>query len=335
MPLAGDPEVLLASAEQLAGVARTLDAVRGEMVAHARSITAGWTGLAASQAAARTEGDAEDLRRAVDAVAGVVGPLRTYADELRTAHREFDLGEQQRAQPATAPAGLTAMTSVAERALASNEVAARVFDAALAVPATTPRTGGGTGLGAALAEGGNLAASLGSAVLHHPGSTFAVAGGGAIATLSAAGVLAGTAATATGLGSPIGVPLTGASVAGVAIGAGLAGAGAVDLTQHALGDDRVAPFRVDADAGDVVPPFDPPSEISGMTEHGRERAEGRDGVGVSDEAMADAVAHPTVPPAPQANGTFRYEGRDAVVSLNERGEVVTTWARTSNGWRNR
>jgi hypothetical protein len=90
---------------------------------------------------------------------------------------------------------------------------------------------------------------------------------------------------------------------------------------------------VDADA-DVLS-FEPPSEISGMTEHGRERAEGRDGVGVSDEAMADAVAHPTVPPAPQANGTYRYEGRDAVVSLNERGEVVTTWARTSNGWRNR
>ena len=332
MPLSGDPDALLASAEQMAGVARALDAVRGEMVAHARSITAGWTGLAAPQAAARIESDAEDLRRAVDAVAGVVGPLRTYADELRSAHRGFDLGEQQRAQPATAPVGLAAMASAAERALAANETAARVFEAALAGPVTTPQTGGETGLGAALAEGGNLAASLGSAVLHHPGSTFAVAGGGVIATLSAAGVLGGTAATATGVGSPIGVPLTGASVAGVAVGVGLAGAGAVDLTQHALDDDRVTPFRVDAVAD--VPSFDPPSEISGMTEHGRERAEGRDGVGVSDEAMADAVAHPTVPPAPQANGTYRYEGRDAVVSLNERGEVVTTWARTSNGWRN-
>ena len=263
MPLAGDPEALLASAEQMAAAVLTLGAVRGEMVAHARSITAGWTGLAAPQAAARIEGDAEELRRAVDAVAGVIGPLRTYADELRTAQREFDLGEQQRSRPATVPAELAAMTSAAERALAANEAAARVFEAALAVPATTPQAGGGTGLGAALAEGGNLAASLGSAVLHHPGSTFAVAGGSVIATLSAAGVLGGTAATATGVGSPIGVPLTGASVAGVAVGAGLAGAGAVDLTQHALGDDRVAPFRVEADAGDVVPPFDPPGEIRG------------------------------------------------------------------------
>ena len=72
-----------------------------------------------------------------------------------------------------------------------------------------------------------------------------------------------------------------------------------------------------------------------MTEHGRNGPRGGTAFGVSDEAMADAVAHPTVPPAPQANGTYRYEGRDAVVSLNERGEVVTTWARTSNGWRNR
>ncbi|WP_433027740.1 WXG100 family type VII secretion target [Actinomycetospora sp. CA-053990] len=336
MPLAGEPEALLASAEQMAGVARTLDAVRGELVAHARSITAGWTGLAAPQAATRIEGDAEELRRAVDAVAGVVGPLRTYADELRTAQREFDLGEQQRSQPATVPAGLAAMTSAAERALAANEAAARVFEAALAVPATTPQTGGGAGLGAALAEGGNLAASLGSAVLHHPGSTFAVAGGGVIATLSAAGVLGGTAATATGVGSPVGVPLTAASVAGVAVGAGLAGAGAVDLTQHALGDDRVTPFRVDADAG-VVAPFDPPGEISGMTRHAEERAAGRDGgTGVSGEAMADAIANPTEEPSYQShNRTYVYRGRDAEVVLNEEGRVVTTWATSSRGWRNR
>ena len=77
------------------------------------------------------------------------------------------------------------------------------------------------------------------------------------------------------------------------------------------------------------------ASLRSMTEHGRQRAEGRDGVGVSDEAMADAVANPLTTPKPQDNGTYRYEGKDAIVSLNERGEVVTTWARTSNGWRNR
>lgn len=332
MPLAGDPDVLLTSAEQLADAARALGAAHDEMVARARSIAVDWTGPAAPPTVARLEGDAEAVRRTADAVASLVGPLRTYSDELRAAQREFDLGEQQRAQPVTAAEGFAAMTAAAERALRANGTAARAFDAALTAPATAA-AGGGSGLGAALAEGGNLAASLGSAALHHPASTFAVAGGGVLATLSAAGVLGGTAATATGVGSPLGVPLTGASIAGVTAGVGLAGAGAVDLTQHALGDDRVAPFRVDTDAGGL--PFDPPGGISGMTEHGRQRAEGRDGVGVSDEAMADAVANPTVPPEPQTNGTYRYEGRDAVVSLNERGEVVTTWARTSNGWRNR
>ncbi|MHC1561432.1 hypothetical protein ACR9E3_20930 [Actinomycetospora sp. C-140] len=195
----------------------------------------------------------------------------------------------------------------------------------------TPQSGG---LGSVLGEGGNLAASLGNAALQHPLSGLAVLGGGALAALGAAGVLGGTAATATGVGSPVGVPLTGASLAAVTAGVGLAGAGTIDLTQHALGDDRVAPFRVDADVDGL--PFDAPTEVHGMTEHGRRRAEGRDGgTGVSDEAIADAVAHPLTTPVPQDNDTYRYEGRDAVVSLNERGEVVTTWARTSNGWRNR
>lgn len=136
----------------------------------------------------------------------------------------------------------------------------------------------------------------------------------------------------------MGVPLTGASLAGLTAGVGLAGAGVIDLTQHALGDDRVAPFQVndDTSADAARPPFDPPDEITGLTRHGAERAEGRDGVGVSSEAMADAVANPTSPPQYQEkSGTYRYEGREAVVSLNEQGQVVTAWARTSNGWRNR
>ena len=76
------------------------------MAAHARSITADWSGLAAPLALARITGDAESVRRAAEAVAGVVGPLRTYADELRAAQRDFALGEQQRAAAGAPPAGL-------------------------------------------------------------------------------------------------------------------------------------------------------------------------------------------------------------------------------------
>jgi hypothetical protein len=140
------------------------------------------------------------------------------------------------------------------------------------------------------------------------------------------------------VGSPVGVPLAGLSAAGVAAGAGLAGAGAIDLTRHALGDDRVTPFQVNEETGGgaATPPFDPPGEITGLTRHAEERAVGRDGgTGVSDEAMADAVANPTEAPVYDAGRfTYRYKGVDATVVLNEQGRVVTTWAESSRGWRN-
>jgi hypothetical protein len=330
MPLAGNPDALLAAADELDGAARTLGTVADALTSHGRSTTVTWTGLAAPMALERIDGDAEDVRRAAGAVAGVVGPLRTYADELRVAQRDFALGEVQRDQ--------ALMGSAAERALVANEAAAWAVQAAAdalpgAPPATTPQTGG-PGLGA-LAEAGNIAASLGNSALQHPASGLAVVGGAALAGVSAVGVAGGTAVTATGVGSPVGVPLAGLSAAGVAAGVGLAGAGAIDLTQHALGDDRVTPFQVNEETGGEAgsPPFPAPSEITGLTRHGAERAEGRDGHGVSDEAMADAVANPVKPPEYRPNGTYRYEGQDAVVSLNERGELVTTWAKTSNGWR--
>lgn len=56
------------------------------------------------------------------------------------------------------------------------------------------------------------------------------------------------------------------------------------------------------------------------------------GSGVSDSAMDDAVENPTEV-VPQANGTYRFVGTDATVVLNRAGQVVTTWARNSAGWR--
>jgi hypothetical protein len=85
------------------------------------------------------------------------------------------------------------------------------------------------------------------------------------------------------------------------------------------------------------PPFPPPKQINGFTDHGRERIEGRDGHGVNDNAMQDAVSNPTEPPQfvpDQHGGTWRYDGKDATVCLNENGQVTTAWASNSNGWRN-
>ncbi|WP_242657843.1 hypothetical protein [Mycobacterium kubicae] len=51
-----------------------------------------------------------------------------------------------------------------------------------------------------------------------------------------------------------------------------------------------------AHPGTAEPPFPPPTQISGFTDHGREQINERDGHGVNDRALQDAVEHPTKPP---------------------------------------
>ncbi len=89
--------------------------------------------------------------------------------------------------------------------------------------------------------------------------------------------------------------------------------------------------------GTAEPPFPPPQQINGLTEHGAQRVNGRDGHGVNDNAMQDAVNNPIKPPQfvpDQFGGTWRYDGKDATVCLNEKGQVTTAWANNSSGWRN-
>ena len=84
------------------------------------------------------------------------------------------------------------------------------------------------------------------------------------------------------------------------------------------------------------PPFPPPQKINGFTAHGQERVEGRDGHGVSDSALQDAVEHPMGPPmyaSDQHGGNYTYVGKDATVILSEDGKVVTAWSSGRNGWR--
>ena len=72
--------------------------------------------------------------------------------------------------------------------------------------------------------------------------------------------------------------------------------------------------------------------ITGFTQHGLEQALGRDGVGVSDSAMADAVANPE-DVIPQSGGAVKYVGKNAVAVLNSDGKAITTWATNSAGTR--
>lgn len=94
------------------------------------------------------------------------------------------------------------------------------------------------------------------------------------------------------------------------------------LASEAGGDDAVNPVDTDDSPPqeDTASEFaEPPREISGRADHGEERAQGRDGHGVSDGAMQDAVENPVKSPKEQSGGTFRYDGQGATVVLNPGG----------------
>ncbi len=74
------------------------------------------------------------------------------------------------------------------------------------------------------------------------------------------------------------------------------------------------------------------AEITGFTKHGLAQAISREGVGVNEQAMLDAVNAPSKV-IDQADGTTRFVGKDATVVLNREGHVVTTWANSSDGTR--
>lgn len=295
MPIPGDPDAVLDASQQLSQAATALASAHDAVLAHGRAITVDWSGLAAPLALARIEQDAADVQHVAEATNQVVGPLATYADELRSAQADYAHGEH------LLEAGRTALTAAStisdadrarqsvddatsvmnhaeERALVANETAARAFAAAGASldglvgrappPAGTPAGG----LGSPLAEMGNSLISTGNAALHHPLDGLAVLGGGALATVGVLGVVGSLAADATGAGAVVGVPVGGASLAAATFGVGLAGAGLLDIATHAAGDNRVTPFQVDAASSrSEMPPGPITDTILEATEEGRQK----------------------------------------------------------------
>ena len=76
--------------------------------------------------------------------------------------------------------------------------------------------------------------------------------------------------------------------------------------------------------------------ITGYTRHGLQSAIvnfSRGGHRVSPRAILDAVRNPQRAYSEIARRTTRYEGRDAVVVVNQRGCVVTCWAKNRSGRR--
>ena len=76
------------------------------------------------------------------------------------------------------------------------------------------------------------------------------------------------------------------------------------------------------------------SKIRGYTIHGVQQALGRDGgIGVSNNAIINAVHNHVEPPILQAGGTIKYVGQHATVILDPQGRVVTTWPHGYKGTR--
>jgi hypothetical protein len=275
MPIEGNPDDVEDACRQLTDATRAWQAAGESVETCARAMSVDWTGPAASLALARMQQDAANVRRLIDAANGVIGPLTTYAAELRGAQQDYVRGQDSLNQghstafdlsssgvPPDEPPwdraraaiddGVAVMRAAEERAHTAGEAAARALDAATssltviappAQPSLTPAaapTSPMTGLG-------TIAASLGNAAQRHPEDVLPVIGGGLLAAVGAAGGLVSLALDGTGVGAIVGAPLGGASAAGVAAGVGIAGTGLIDLATHAATDSRVTPFQVDQD----------------------------------------------------------------------------------------
>lgn len=89
----------------------------------------------------------------------------------------------------------------------------------------------------------NTLASMGNAVIHHPGEVATAAAGIGLMLLSSGGEGIGVALDATGAGAVVGVPLNVVSAAGLAAGATMTTAAGASLMQHGASDDAVSPMQ--------------------------------------------------------------------------------------------
>lgn len=187
---------------------------------------------------------------------------------------------------------------------------------------------------------GNTLYKVGTAIVDDPGDTAQTIAGLAVAGIGAGINGVGFGLDATGVGAPAGLVLNGVGVVVAGAGAEITANGARGLAAQATHEPNIM-HATSNDGGSTQDPaggattggYDPPREITGRTYHGEEQAQSRDGHGVNDAAMEDAVANPVKPVVLQPNGTYKYVGENATVVLNQDGEIVTTWARNKTGWR--
>lgn len=166
----------------------------------------------------------------------------------------------------------------------------------------------------------NAAASVGNAMLHHPGDVAEMVGGALLTAASVAGVGASGLLDATVVLSPAGLALGGVSVVGVGAGATMAMAGARDVSRNAEGDDQVSPARTDHTAGDdsTDPGPDLTDDVSrNIAKHANEQAGRLDKTGthyvrgVDPNSLAEYVDGVIDGAVPQVEVRYLERGRVA------------------------
>jgi len=108
-------------------------------------------------------------------------------------------------------------------------------------------------------------ASMGNAMITHPGADAGALAGFLLAGVSATGDAGGALLDATGVGAIVGVPLNVVSTAGVLAGGSLMMASAGDLASNAFGDDRVEPIQTGG--GGSEPPVQDQRLVPGTQEY--------------------------------------------------------------------
>jgi hypothetical protein len=243
----GDPDAIAGNAAVLRARAKAA----GEAGDGLRSIDTGaWSGGAAERFHEKFSYEPGRWFTAADAMQAAAGALDDYVVTLRWAQsqasealRLWNEGDAATDRGRAQSILVTARSQVQS----AGRIAARTLrDKASLAP---EKSGWLDDIGDFVHDtGGHLVnglASLGNAMLNHPGSTAAAAAGIGLAALSSGGEGLGFALDATGVGAIAGVPLNIVSAAGVAAGVGMTTAAMSDLGAHAAGDDHVSPVETE------------------------------------------------------------------------------------------
>jgi hypothetical protein len=241
----------------------SISAVAGKLLAYANLLTeagnglavidteSGWQGAAADGFRDKFKGQPSAWQQAGSCFLSAAKALDDYVPVLSWAQQDaaeavtqWDAGHKQAAQSILS----TAQSNVSDAAGRAASAIGAARDKAPQQPGFWSDVGGfltGALHGAEDigADALNGVASLGNAMVNHPGDVGTLLGGVLLTAVGGVGDAGGTLLIATGIGAPIGVPVDALSAVAIGAGVTLMAASGGDLVRHAAGDDSADPVQ--------------------------------------------------------------------------------------------